>query len=255
MKLSVILLSWNSEKHIVPCVSALFQSLEGIEHELIVVDNGSTDKSTQLLLQYPNLLLIKNKSNLGVSKARNQAMKIASGEFVLLLDIDTVPNSAAIQSMLELIEKDVTIGVLGCKMKAEDGEVQHSARKFPAIRYKCINYLEEKGLKTNLNKAQFYLDKINGNEAFEVDYVIGACQLIRHKAMKQVGLLDEKIFYGPEDADFCLRMKQLGWKVMYLPTVSIIHHYQRISNRSFFSKMNLIHMKSLLYYYRKHRRL
>ena len=102
-------------------------------------------------------------------------------------------------------------------------------------------------------KTQFYRDRFDEKQGFEVEYVIGACQMIRREAFKEVGLLDEHIFYGPEDADFCIRLHQKGWKIYFLPYVSIIHEYQQISRKKFFSKMSYIHLKGLLYFFWKHK--
>ena len=100
-----------------------------------------------------------------------------------------------------------------------------------------------------------YLTSLAGTEPFEAEYVIGACQMIRREALEAVGLLDERIFYGPEDCDYCLRLRAEGWKVTYLPQYAMVHHCQRKTTHRPFSTLGRQHIKALLYFYWKHRRL
>lgn len=257
IELSVILLSWNSEKHIPDCVNSLLAAIAHLDSEIIVVDNGSKDSSLDLLEKYASdrFKIIRNTENRGVAPSRNQALKLVSGQYVLILDIDTVVNREAIDALITAMNNDSQIGICGCKLQSSTGEVQLSCRRLPSIRYKIFNILEARGINIKANKSQFYSDEMLLNNAFEVEYLIGACQLVRKTALDQVGFLDEHIFYGPEDADFCLRMKQHNWKVVYLPYASIIHHYQQISNKKLFSKHSMLHAKALMYYFLKHRSL
>lgn len=253
--LSIVLLTWNSEKHIKDCFDSLLQSVAALNYEIIVVDNGSTDASLSMLEYYQSdkIQLIRNFKNNGVAKSRNQALRLVKGKYILILDIDTIVNKAAIDAMIANLQNNSKIGISACKLQSQTGEVQSSCRKFPSIRYKIYNILESRGFSIKSNQSQFYNDKMSGHDAFEVDYVIGACQLVRKSALDDVGLLDEQIFYGPEDADFCLRMKQHNWQVVYLPFVSIVHHYQQVSNKKLFSKLSFMHAKALAYYFLKHR--
>ncbi|MDR3704417.1 MAG: glycosyltransferase family 2 protein [Paludibacteraceae bacterium] len=253
-KLSIIILTWNSEKYIEACFESLLKSVQHLDYEILVVDNGSSDSSLSLLSKYLSnqITLIKNPTNEGVARARNKALLKVAGDRILILDIDTEINKEAIDGLIGLLEKDEHIGLCGCKLVSLTGEVQLSCRKFPSIRYKLYNLLVSRNIMLNNNESQFYKQDMNGNKPFEVDYVIGACQLFRRNILDEVGYLDEHIFYGPEDADFCLRIKKAGWKVVYLPTVSLIHHYQQISNKKIISKMSFLHAKGLAYYFLKH---
>ncbi len=254
MKLSIVILTWNSEKHIEPCLSSLLASIAHLDYEIKVVDNGSSDRSVDLIESFAGerFQLIKNTENNGVAKARNQALKLVQGEYVLILDIDTEVNLAAIDAMISCLDTEPEVGCCGTKLVAADGEVQQSCRKFPSLRYKINNVLEKKGVRVKSNESQFYTKQMNGTKPFEVEYLIGACQMFRREILDTVGLLDEQIFYGPEDADFCLRLKQAGWKIVYLPMVSIVHHYQRLSHASLLSKASRMHAKALVYYFWKH---
>jgi len=256
-KLSVVILTWNSEKEIKPCMDSLINSLIGINYEVIIVDNGSTDDSLDIIETYllPNIQLINNTKNLGVATARNQALRLVNGDAILILDIDTVVNKEAIFALIQCLDADSHIGLCACKLLSSNGEVQNSCRRFPSIRYKIENILASRNIYIENKKSQFYEKEMQGDIPFEVDYAIGACQLIRRSALNTVGLLDENIFYGPEDADFCLRLKLAGWKVVYIPTVSIVHHYQQLTNKKLFSMMSWRHTKGLLYYFWKYRNI
>lgn len=255
LDLSLVILTWNSEKHIKECFDSVLTSVAHLNYEIVVVDNGSTDASLSMLEAYlsDNVRLIRNTENRGVASSRNQALRIVNGNYVLILDIDTEVNKAAIDAMINAMNADARIGVCGCKLLSATGEVQQSCRKYPSVRYKIFNILEARGVKINYNQSQYYTRQMRSEIAFQVEYLIGACQLVRKSALDQVGLLDEKIFYGPEDADFCLRMNMHNWKVVYLPFVHIIHHYQQISNKKLFSKLSFMHAKALIYYFIKHR--
>ncbi|MDR2929124.1 MAG: glycosyltransferase family 2 protein [Cytophagaceae bacterium] len=264
-KLSIVLLTWNSERHASHCL----ESIMAIDRnkEIIIVDNGSTDGTLAILEQYatrPHIHIVKNSVNRGVSAGRNTGLKMATGDAILLLDIDTVVNAEAIDALINYIEQHPDCGICACKLINRAGFVQNSCRKYPRLSYKFRNVLSSVLEKHNCfrkwkaaidhnNQSQFYHSKMLGKSPFEVEYVIGACQLMPASVIKKVGLLDENIFYGPEDADFCLRVHQSGLKVVYLPYVSIMHDYQQITNRRIFSPMSRIHIKALLYFFRKHR--
>lgn len=255
MKLSVVLLTWNSEKYIHSCLDALLSAIEAYDYELFIVDNGSVDRTLSLLRTYTSdkrVELLQNRRNRGVSKARNQALRRVSGDVVTILDIDTIVNKNAIAAMVNYLQEEPATGVVACKLVSPEGTVQLSCRRYPSFFYKLSNILEGTGIEIKRNQSQFYQSEMNGEAPFEVDYVIGACQFIRKEAMAKVGLLDEHIFYGPEDADFCLRMKHKGWKVVYLPSVSIIHHYQQVSKKKLFSRLSFLHIIALFYFFTKH---
>jgi len=229
------------------------------------VDNGSTDDSVFLLESFePKIKLIKNKKNEGVSKARNKALKISTGDYLWILDIDTVVNIDAFNGMLALLKDNLSVGLCGCKLVDSAGLVQDSCRKYPTLKYKFKNLLEDRlkrivsggSIHTRIqtfNDDQFYHLEMKDNKPFKVDYVIGACQMFRRDILDKVGYLDEAIFYGPEDADFCKRIHNSGFEVMYLPDISIIHHYNRDTNSNPFSMLSFHHIKGLLHFWRKSR--
>jgi GT2 family glycosyltransferase len=258
MRLSVIIIGYNSWKYLEKNLASLHFLLPDPQVEIIYVDNASTDETlSQIKQHYPGIICIENKKNTGVSIARNQGICNASGEYIWLLDSDTEITKPALLEMLSFMDKHPEAGLCGCKMHGQNGQVQESCRKFPSLSEKFRSAFTIL-IRNLFGHNSFFLPKNAYNMdlefPFEVDYVIGACQLIRREAQKKTGLLDEAIFYGPEDADFCLRMKQAGYKVYYLPQTSIYHAYQRISSHKIFSKITYRHLQGLIYYFRKHNR-
>lgn len=264
MDLSVIIISWNAAHDIKPCLDSVWIATSGMDCEIIVVDNGSTDETPRLLQAYGDKIkCIYNDSNRGISRARNQALKIALGDKIWILDVDTIVNPDAVSAMYEHLDQHSETGICACRLTSENGDIQDSCRRLPHPHHKFMNLsisllkrsrrfdaLRRRMERKNLN--QFYRDELQGEEAFEAEYVIGACQMFRNDVLENTGFLDENIFYGPEDADFCLRASQKGYQVMCLPQVSIIHHYNRVTTKKIFSRMSLLHIKGLLYFYSKH---
>lgn len=249
------------------CLDALLAALEGVDYEVIAVDNGSKDGTVALLRQYEGagVSVHCNDKNLGVAAARNIGLRAACGRLLWLLDIDTVVNRDAWLAMSSFMDAHSDCGVCGCQLVSCTGDVQDSCRRLPTVRYKMLNVVVSLCSRSSLfkrfgrwaarcNEAQYYHRQMAGVEPFEVEYVIGACQLLRGEAVREVGLLDERIFYGPEDADYCLRMGERGWKVYYLPGCSFVHDYQRVTSKRLFTAMGWRHFKALVYFFVKHRR-
>jgi len=254
--LSIVLITWNSQQYITACMDALIRSVSSFNYQLFIVDNGSVDETLNILNNYlsHNTVLIKNKKNKGVAHARNQALRLVTTDKVLLLDIDTEVNEQAINELVTYMDTNARVGICAPKLLSLEGNAQLSCRRFPSLRYKFYNLLASKNIFVKGNQSQYYIQQMHGETPFEVEYVIGACQLIRKAALDEVGLLDEHIFYGPEDADLCLRMWNAQWTVVYLPSIHIVHHYQQITTKKCFSTLTWKHTQALIYYFWKHKR-
>lgn len=257
-KLSIIILNWNSKIDLEKCLASICENTALKEREIIVVDNCSRDGSVEFIKEnYHDIVLIENKENRGVGPARNQGMKIAKGEFILILDVDTEIKPCAIDNLVKTMERNAVVGLSGAKLIYPDGKLQYSCREFPSVLSKFIfRRLPFKFFSEFLRKEE-YRDWDHKSLKY-VGYVIGACQLIRRKAMKDIGFYDDRIFYGPEDMDYCLRMWQKGWKVLYDPGAVIMHRETRIT-KGFLSQIkNIIfwrHIEGLIIYFLKHRYL
>lgn len=249
--LSIIILTCNQRCYTLQLLPMLDEWLKrNPGSELIIVDNGSTDGTAQAVMASPIMergqgKYIFNKKNLGVAAGRNCGLKRAKGDYIMILDNDTEVEPEAIDSLMAYLESHPECGLCAPALVSPEGDLQDSAKPFPGLGIK-VRHLLHKGMNVREREAM---------ESGKPEYVIGACQLFRREITDEIGLLDEKIFYGPEDADWCLRIAATGKSIDYLPEIRIIHHWQRASNRSPFSRLARRHARALLYFYRKHRRL
>ncbi|MCM1291448.1 MAG: glycosyltransferase family 2 protein [Prevotella sp.] len=245
--LSIIIISWNSLPMLKSCLHSLSRTLTRQEIELVWVDNGSSDGAFDwMTANYPNATIIRLDHNHGVAYARNRGVENAKGEYILFLDDDTEASSRAIDAMTDYLHAHPNAGICGTALRDADGNLQDSFKPFPGLDVKVKNVV----------RAMLHIRRkvTQPRHVIEVDYLIGACQMIRRKVFDTIGLLDENIFYGPEDADFCLRASQKGWKVVYLPNVNITHHWRRATTTNPFSSLGRKHIAALHYFYRKHHR-
>ncbi len=246
--LSIVILTWNNLDATRKCMASLVPVAERDDVEVIIIDNGSTDGTPAALRrEYPNVRLTVNRENRGVAAARNQGFIKARGGKILILDNDTIVNREAIEGMEQYLDQHNDVGLCACRMTDESGNAQPSYRPFPGVVSKMYSLLRIE------RPLSHYKTDSDGN--IEPFYVIGACQMIKREVVEMAGMLDESIFYGPEDADYCLRVRNAGWRIKYLPGLSIIHAYQRTTSRHPFSWLGLKHLQGLLHLYRKWRRL
>lgn len=250
MKLSIVILTCNSKHWIDPCIKSLMDTVVQHPLEWIVVDNGSLDGTQQLVESLlPQAIRVQNQYNYGVARARNQGIQVSSGEYVLLLDDDTKVLPGVIDKLCEYLDANPQCAMVAPQLENPDGSLQSNALPLPTVRVKC-NRVVSKLLGKQI--TNIYLDKIVAQEPFQPGYLIGACQLIRREAINTVGMLDEQIFYGPEDADYCLRIRKHGLEVVCFPTLRVIHAYQQQSYQLKKAKLLWYHFKGLIYFWCKH---
>lgn len=206
-QLSIIILSYNVKKSLLDCLKSIPQHRGW---ETIVVDNASTDGSAQLAT-------IKNKTNVGFAAGNNIGIKTSSSPFVLLLNPDTVVYPKTIEIILEYVQSHPEVGAATCRVELPDGSLDYSChRGFPDPFNSFLHFI---GLK-NLSS---YSGQQIPNTIHQIDSLTGAFALIRRTAGDQVNWLDEDYFWNGEDIDFCYKLKEAGWKVMYIPHVKITH--------------------------------
>lgn len=245
-RISVGILTWNSVGKIEPCLESLFQGTH-VPGEIIVVDNDSKDQTRAVLaMRFPSVRVIENTINLGVARARNQGLVAARGTYVLVLDDDTIMQPEALARLVAVLDASPTVALCGPQLLNTAHEPISTPLTFPTLAHKARRW----GRAERRNGGPW--DNSLSGRMREVDYVIGACQLIRRAALDEVGLYDEHIFYGPEDIDFCLRLRQAGWRIILQPAARVIHAEQRIA-RSIFSPIGRKHTAGLGHYFWKHR--
>jgi len=226
MDLSVIIVNFNAGDYLRNCLNSVFTASQKIDHEVFVVDNNSTDGSVEMIsYEFPYVKLILNKINSGFSAANNQAINQSTGQFVLILNPDTIVESDTFMKCIEFMNTHPDAGALGVKMSDGEGNyLPESKRAFPSLlsaffKISGGTYLFPKSKVLN----RYYLPQIDQNETSITEVISGAFMFIRREALDISGLFDEDFFMYGEDIDLSYRLMQTGFKNYYLPEVRIIH--------------------------------
>lgn len=223
--LSIVIVSYNTKEFLGRCLDSIFEStLKDLE--VIVVDNASKDGSVEEIRKFDSeVKIIENKENVGFSKANNQGVKIAKGKYLLFLNPDTVVYPETLKFMAEFMDKNEKAGASTCKVVLPNGKLDDSShRGFPTPWNSFSHFLNLSKLfpKSRLF-AGYSLGFLDLTKTHEIDSLGGAFMLTRRKAGEEVGWWDEDYFFYGEDIDFCFRLKNKGWKIYFVPNVSILH--------------------------------
>jgi GT2 family glycosyltransferase len=214
-----------------------------------VVDNGSQDGSgAEVRRLFPTVRLIQNDSNLGFAKAVNQGLRVFSGRYALLLNPDTQVKEGTIEKLLIFMEDHPNAGVTGGQLLNGDGTKQNSIANFPSLATELLN----KRLLRWLFPGRFPGKERRYADPIEVESVIGACMLVRRRAMEEVGFLDEDYFLFLEETDWCHRMKKGGWKVYHVPQAEVIH-FQGKGAEQDKKRSKVEYYRSRYHFFRKNR--
>ena len=252
VRVSAIVLSLNSRRFIDVCVRSLAEACSASKKpdELWVVDNGSTDGTVEVLRRLERefhgfLRVIYLEQNLGTTISRNLALSRVSGRYIVIADSDTKVSVGSLEQLIARVDADVGVGIVAPKLEFPDGQFQLSTDVFPTLPHKLKRWM---ALRFMERRVAF-----DFNEARTVDYAISAFWLMRRDVVERVGGFDERIFYAPEDVDYCLRVWSAGYTVLYDPSVRVIHDAREISRGLPLSSFSWSHLRGLLYLFRKHR--
>ena len=240
--LSIILVCWNNKDYLEPCLDSLYDSKLQYSFDVVVVDNGSTDGSQQMLREkFPQVKIIQNDHNVGLGKASNQGIETTSGRHVLLLNNDTIVNGPSLDMMVQFLDNNANAGAVGGKLLNPDGSVQSCYNDFPSLK-------EEFLIATRLGELiwEGYPGKIKGDEIMSVSWMGSACLMLRRSALDEVGLLDEEYFIYGDEADLQYRLKKSGWDLFYLPEATTIHYGGRSMNR--WGRRKMVYRGHLLFF-------
>lgn len=247
MNLSIVILTCNQLALTERCLRSISGLAGNPDYEIILVDNGSSDGTASRIAElFPGVICISLPENLGVAGGRNAGAARARGKRIMFLDNDTVASSEAILQLERYLDEHPRCGVVAPRLIDPQGNTQESYKDFPGIGLKVRNWL---------GKRKDCSEKPVPRHETMPFYVIGAAQMFPRDVFERVGGLDDNIFFGPEDADFCMAVRNLGLNVVYNPSVTIMHDWQRSTSARKLSRRAFLHAKALLYFYFKHKRL
>jgi len=220
LDLSIVIVNWNTRKLLADCLDSVAGTVQGPTYEVIVVDNASTDGSIGMLRdEYPEVRVIANDVNRGFGAANNQAFAVMAGRYALLLNTDTVLTDKAVKELYAFMEGHPEAGMCCGQLLNGDGSKQNSIASFPTL----LTLLTNMSLLEYLLPGRYPSKRYDHAGPVEVDSGVGACLMVRKKAMDVVGWFDERYFFFFEETDWAYRMRQEGWKVYHVPTAYIYH--------------------------------
>ena len=250
--LSVVILSWNVRDLLQQCLASLTTHHCPLSTEIIVVDNASSDNSVEMVrAEFPQVKLVVNATNRGYTGGNNDGMAVATGRYVLILNPDTQVVDDALATLVNYAKAHPEAGVIGPQLLNPDGTVQSSRRRFPTCATALFESTWLQSIAPRRVLRDYTMDDRPDAETQEVDWVVGACLLVPRQVIEQVGVLDEGFFMYSEELDWCRRVKQAGWQVVYLPQAQVVHHMGK-STDQVVAQRHIYFQTSKVRYFRKH---
>jgi len=254
MDVSVIIVNYNTKKLTIECIQSLLATERDVNFEVILIDNASTDGTIQEVNKlFPHVITIENRENLGFSKANNQGIVRAAGRYVLLLNSDTVVEPHTLSTMVNYMDTHSNVGASGCKLVLPNGQLDEACKRgFPTPLgsfYYALGFSRRHPSNPKYN--QYKLTHLNPDDVHEVDCLVGAFMFVRREVIESIGGLDEDFFMYGEDIDWCYRIKQSGWGIVYYPRTTVIH-YKGASSRKKPLKIIYEFHRAMVLFHRKH---
>jgi hypothetical protein len=254
IRLSVIIVNYNVREFLHHSIVSLQKAMRGIRGEVLVVDNASDDGSVQMLQKnFPWVRVIINRNNEGFARANNQALRAARGEFLLLINPDTVVQEDTLRVMLRFFQENPGVGMAGCKILNPDGTFQLACRRsFPTP---WVAFTRLAGLSGLFPRSRLFgrynLTYLSPDETYEIDAVSGSFMMLRRQVYQEVGGLDEAFFMYGEDLDWCYRIQREGWRIYYVHSTQIIHYKGESTRRSSVDEIRMFY-EAMHLFVRKH---
>jgi GT2 family glycosyltransferase len=257
MKLSIVILCWNDRDIINNCLESIYASTHSTPFEVIVSDNGSSDGSVELIrTKYPAVRVIENGANLRFAMGNNVGIRASSGEYVLILNPDTIIHDHALDKLTTFADKHLEAGAFGCRVLNSDGSYQESGRPFPTIRREWISALY---LRPLVYLSKWFMPDVytrwRGDTQRTVDWLSGCFIFLRADLLKRIGGFDEQFFYYYEDMDLCKRVWGAGYSIIFTPEASITHLGGQSTKRSPTSFLLDSQVTRYRYYYKYYGRV
>lgn len=254
MKLSIIIVNWNVRDDLHKCLRSIEENKPSYTYEVIVIDNASTDGTVDMITEhFSEITLICNHDNRGFAAANNQGINISQGEYILLLNPDTILHPKSLDILIKFMDSNEDVGACGPQLLNADETNQDSVRRFPSFRGALHRHTALKFLgifKGQYKKWMMY--DFKNDKQIDVDQVMGAALMARKSTIEQAGVMDERFFMYYEEVDLCYRIKKADWRIVYIPEATITHIGGGSSGQILVSK-RIMAMTSLLKFFRKHR--
>jgi GT2 family glycosyltransferase len=222
MKLSIVIICWNDLGVIRDCLRSIYEGTHSTDFEVVVSDNGSVDDSIEFIRKhYPQARIVENQQNLGFARGNNSGICASRGEYVLILNPDTIIHDGALDKLLAFADRHPEAGAFGCRVLNPDGTYQVSARLFPTVWRYWVSAL---GL-SKLSSLFVYEEypRWRGDTERSIDWQSGCCVMFRGDLLKNLGGFDEQFFYHFEEVDLCRRVCNAGHAVLFTPEPTITH--------------------------------
>jgi N-acetylglucosaminyl-diphospho-decaprenol L-rhamnosyltransferase len=255
--LTIVVVSWNVRDLLRRCLDSV-RPIPNSQYpissiEIIVIDNASTDGSAEMVrTEFPDVCLVANAENRGFTAANNQGLALSQGRHLLLLNPDTEIVGDALATMVGYMDDHPQVGALGPQLRYPDGSLQSSRRRFPTFATALVeSTVVQEWWGDNPILRRYYMSDAPDDAIQPVDWVVGACLLVRRQAYEQAGGLDEGFFMYSEEMDWCRRIKDAGWEIVYLPTATVVH-YEGKSSEQVVPARHIHFQSSKVRYFRKH---
>ncbi len=252
MKLSVIIVSWNTRELLAQCLDSLYSSLRLADFEVFVIDNASSDGSPVMVPErFPQVRLIENEQNLGFAHANNQAIQSSHADYVLLLNSDTIVKPGAIDALVEFMQAHPQAGACGPRLLNQDGSLQFSCSPAPTLGSEFKRMFHLPGVRQD---GYYPMQTWDQSLARRVDVILGACLFLQRYALDQVGLLDEEYFIYSEEVDLCHRLQSMGWELYWVPQAEVVHLGGQSTRQVSEAMFLRLYQAKLIYFRKQHGR-
>jgi N-acetylglucosaminyl-diphospho-decaprenol L-rhamnosyltransferase len=248
--LSIVILNWNVRDLLDRCLASLRS--ERCTLEIIVVDNASHDDSVAMVrAKYPHAVVVANTENRGFTGGNNQGIEASHGRFVMVLNPDTEVVSDALDRLVAYLDAHPQVGAIGPQLLNPDRSVQSSRRRFPTLTTAFFESTWLQGVAPRRILTHYYMDDVPPTTMHEVDWLNGASTVFRREVLDQVGVYDaQNFFMYSEELDLCRRVKEAGWKIVYLPEAQVVHYVGQSSDQAVAAR-HIYFQTSKVHYFRK----
>ncbi|HQZ84124.1 MAG TPA: glycosyltransferase family 2 protein [Actinomycetota bacterium] len=253
--ISVVIVNWNTRQYLLDCIESLQDTTRRAKLEIIVVDNGSEDRSEDAIRgRYPDVVLVQNGANYGFARANNIGFSRALGRYLCLVNTDVIALDGVMDSLMDQMDAEPDIGLMGPKTITREGKLRHNCRRFPTLRNAAADYLLLNRLFPSVTALEGRtLGAATYDSIHDAEVLSGCFLMVRREAFAEVGPLDEAFFFYGEDTDWCRRFHDHGWRIVYKADAQAIH-FGGGSTSAYPTKYYLTMEKADLQYWRKHHR-